>query len=116
MTKSLTLPRLLIVAALVCFAFGLLPRANAAGGRRFPSRFPSSNSAAARQPATQSPAASGRQTYRRYSAAPAAAATQSPTRAAQPALAPSGSTATRRTGRSGYGSNAWRADRKVLGY
>lgn len=104
MSKVL-LSRLLVLAALASFVGGVLPMAGAAGGRRYPYRNQSSTSAASRQQARRAPAASGSQSYRRYSAAPTAAAPQGPTRSA-----------TSRRGRSGYGPNDWRADRKVLGY
>ena len=102
------LSRLFVLSALGCFVLGVLPMASAAGGRRYPYRYQSSASAATRQPAGGAPtsaARSDRQTYRRYSTAPASGAAQSSTRSV-PA----------RNGRSGYGPNYWRADRKILGY
>lgn len=83
---------------LIC---GTAQSAHAAGGRRYYYRSIPSDSAAIRQPAAQA----NRQSYRRYSVAPSGAATQGSTRAA-PA----------RMGRSAYGPNYWRADRKILGY
>lgn len=102
---KLSISRLLVLAALAYFVVGVLPVAIAGGGRRDPYRYQASSSSASRQQAARPPAATGRQTYRRYSAAPAGAATQTPSRSA-PA----------RMGRSGYGPNYWRADRKILGY